>query len=615
MGLQELIQSFEDAHQNAIRLQSFAINKAFSDLANEVAPILAKWKKPKNGGVWYGNKQVQQKLDRALSRFNTRLNTYIDQQIAAGIDRSFVNNNVLTSAFFEDLAVSQLVKQTVLARNHAALKAMSITRRDRNALSKRVWNITKETRNQLKMFLMSGVATGRSAQKMAGDVKQYLRNPDKRFRRLKDEDTGKLKLSQPAKDYKPGLGRYRSSYQNALRLTATETNMAYRQADLTRWKELNFVTGYRVQLSLSHPREDICDYATGDYPKSFQFLGWHPRCICFATPILMSRKNFAHMIKTDRVVERPVTQIPANFQKYVNDNADRFSRYKNKPYWLRDNFRAKGKSFEPNQRIVDFSDKVKWIETIQAEAAKKHGSSLMHYRDKDGYLKADRQQLHEKIQGDYTKLKSLQTDNAYMLGGATANGKSTLANSGHMVVPKEVTKLDSDEIKQKLPDYQELTKLGDSRAANFVHEESSFILKQTTQALLDKGDDFLLDGVADKSFESVAEKVDQFHAAGRYVRMDYCTLDTDLSLKLAKERGDRTGRYVPEDYVLKTNREISRMVPELVKKRTFDELYLWDTNIRDHPRLVLSQIKDEVTIHDQQLYNDFLSKADYVKKD
>ena len=74
---------------------------------------------------------------------------------------------------------------------------------------------------------------------------------------------------------------YRSSFQNALRVAATETNMAYRTADHTRWNQIDFVQGFEVRLSLSHNIYDICDHMKGYYPTSFLFVGWHPRCFCY----------------------------------------------------------------------------------------------------------------------------------------------------------------------------------------------------------------------------------------------------------------------------------------------------------------------------------------------
>ena len=117
-----------------------------------------------------------------------------------------------------------------------------------------------------------GILDGKPAAAMARDLKQYLKHPDKLFRRVRDE-RGILHLSKNAAAFHPGQGVYRSSYQNARRLAVTETNMAYRTADHERWQNLDFVVGIEIHLSSNHtckgrdgkPHrfEDICDQLQG----------------------------------------------------------------------------------------------------------------------------------------------------------------------------------------------------------------------------------------------------------------------------------------------------------------------------------------------------------------
>lgn len=90
---------------------------------------------------------------------------------------------------------------------------------------------------------------------------------------------------------KVDTGVYRSSRQNALRLTITETNMAYNFANCERWSSEPYVLGIRIRLSGNHPEEDICDELAGDYPKDFMWRGWHPRCRCSMSSILMDRNS------------------------------------------------------------------------------------------------------------------------------------------------------------------------------------------------------------------------------------------------------------------------------------------------------------------------------------
>ena len=90
--------------------------------------------------------------------------------------------------------------------------------------------------------------------------------------------------SKAAAAFHPGQGVYRSSYKNAMRLTRSEINMAYRESERLRWANLDFVVGFEIRLSNNHtttdpktgkkvPFVDICDTLAGRYPKSFVFKG------------------------------------------------------------------------------------------------------------------------------------------------------------------------------------------------------------------------------------------------------------------------------------------------------------------------------------------------------
>lgn len=133
---------------------------------------------------------------------------------------------------------------------------------------------------------------GTPANRLATDLKQYLKYPDKLFRRVRDEH-GQLQLSKRAKEFHPGAGVYRSSYKNARRLAVTETNMAYHKADNERWRKLDFVLGYEVQVSGTNPNVcPLCVELAGKYPKEFEFVGWHPHCRCHAVPIMEDIDSF-----------------------------------------------------------------------------------------------------------------------------------------------------------------------------------------------------------------------------------------------------------------------------------------------------------------------------------
>ena len=124
-----------------------------------------------------------------------------------------------------------------------------------------------------------------------------------------------------------------TSYR-ALRLTATETNMAYRMSDFLRRQRLPFVIGIIVHLNPLHPRPDICDHMTGRYPPTFLFLGWHPLCFCFSTSVLAKKTDFIRILK-DGGEFRKITTIPKTATTYIANNLEAVK----KTLFYKDNFK------------------------------------------------------------------------------------------------------------------------------------------------------------------------------------------------------------------------------------------------------------------------------------
>jgi predicted ABC-type ATPase len=494
-------------------------------------------------------------------------------------------------------------------------------------LSDRIWKGLGPHRPNLEADLGLGILEGRSAKDLAADIKKHLIEPEKLFRRVRNAE-GKLVLSKAARAYHPGKGVYRSSYKNALRVTATETNIAYRTADFERWNRLPFVTGIEVRLSPQHPRPDICDTLKGKYPKDFKFTGWHPFCICHAVPLMMNDKDYAKLEErilngeefhqADLATSSQIRTPPANFEKFMKGSKEtlgfreKVKDLKNPPYWYRDNpfyiDKVKPESFTTGI-VRDFRKGEKNVSFNIDFAKNNRLDSSDLYRTPSGGYSASRQKLHNQLIDDYMKAGSTKDGTVYMMGGAPANGKSTVVDAGVLPHPKKVLKIDPDEIKKGLPEYNLMVKRGDTTAAAFAHEESSYLSKKIIERSLQKDYDLLIDGVGDGEFDKLEIKIKQYKAAGKRVRADYVSLDTDLSVKLAEARAKKTGREVPLDYILDMNSEISKLIPKAIRKNSFDELYLWDTNINGQPRLILTQIDGKLKVHNSELFKRFLKKA------
>ncbi len=237
------------------------------------------------------------------------------------------------------------------ARNNAARDAFIARAEGGMNLSRRVWQYSKQLRDEMELAISVAAAEGKSAADLSRDVRKYLAEPDRLFRRVRQyyyDENGdkkfKLVLSKAAQAYHPGRGVYRSSYKNAMRMARTETNMAYRSADFERWQALEFIKGFHIGLSKAHPHADICDMLAGDYPKEFKFTGWHPQCFCVVTPITSSDEDFAKQIRA-KLAGDPmpattgkITAMPAAFNEWIKDHEEQIKAAPSLPYWIRDNF-------------------------------------------------------------------------------------------------------------------------------------------------------------------------------------------------------------------------------------------------------------------------------------
>ena len=233
-------------------------------------------------------------------------------------------------------------------------------------LSDRVWKLSAQCRQELELAIDLGLGEGLSAQKMSQSIRKYLKEPDKLFRRVRDKH-GNLVLSQAAKAYHPGQGVYRSSYKNALRLSATEGNIAYRTADHLKRQQLDFVIGIHIGLSNNHtlngvPFHDICDELAGDYPKDFKFTGWHPFCRCIVTTKLMTPEEFLAneeaFLEGEPPVKPPkgeVKDVPPQFKEWVKEKESKIVRANSLPTFVIDNTSKVAsimQSAQPNSQIA-----------------------------------------------------------------------------------------------------------------------------------------------------------------------------------------------------------------------------------------------------------------------
>lgn len=334
-----------DALNRRLSQYAGAVDSLYEDFEREVANIATS-----TGYATSATEGVPFRLalyPAAFQRFKSLMATYLSN-IAFVIDRGTKaeweraendHDSMVRDVLSQYGTASENAFKGYLEHRKQAGEAFLKQQRDgRHGWSARVWNLKGQIQQEMEMSVSAAVADGTSASSLAAKMKQYLNEPDRLYRRVRNE-FGVLELSRNAAAYHPGAGIYRSSRANAMRLCRSEINMAYRSADQERYQHEDFVVGYEIRLSGAHPKTDICDELAGKYPKTFKWSGWHPNDMCFITPILKTEEEFFSL--DNKPSKNEVKEPPAAYTRYMLENADRLEAARQRgtlPYWVRDNY-------------------------------------------------------------------------------------------------------------------------------------------------------------------------------------------------------------------------------------------------------------------------------------
>nr|DAY10090.1 MAG TPA: minor capsid protein [Caudoviricetes sp.] len=250
--------------------------------------------------------------------------------IYSGTSVEWKNSNI-----FQDLVANKALKyyrvqvsgehfKHYFDSNSDQLKAFQ-ARKDKGLnLSTKLWKQADIYKESLEATISTAIEKGMSATTLSKRISRYLK------------DWPSLQADYQER-YAKATHCHDCEY-NSIRLARNEISMAYRTAEQLRWQKFDFILGYKIKLSDSHPKYDICDELMGDYPKDFRFAGWHPNCLCYTVPIVMSEEEYWSDNREDS--PNKITDPPENFSKWVADNSKRVNdaiERKTLPYWVRDN--------------------------------------------------------------------------------------------------------------------------------------------------------------------------------------------------------------------------------------------------------------------------------------
>lgn len=365
------------------------VRQHYATAVEELLNLTAKGDLGSSGAFSFGDNT---KLSEKANIILRGLYSAVYNEIKGGVTSEWEYANLSCDALIESIFGKRLKENNHFARwfsrNQQAMDSFFMRKSAYGGLnlSQNVWKYVGNLKTEMEVALTISLGQGDSAATVSRKVRQYLQNPDMMFRRFRvkigeekifDEETGELIGTKPIygrrwkrkvidpqtgavtwenfnpRNYHPGKGVYRSSYKNAMRLTRTETNMAYRSAEQDRWQRMDFVVGYRVKRSNNHPEHDICDELSaannddtstrGVYPKDFVFKGWHPQCRCFVVPILASSDEFIQMQEDILNGKEPkrskglIRKPNDEFYYWWDKNKERVETATSMPYWVQDN--------------------------------------------------------------------------------------------------------------------------------------------------------------------------------------------------------------------------------------------------------------------------------------
>lgn len=345
-------QGFDSRHYRQTEQYAAAVATLLNSATREIASVAAKENyNPDKAFTFSDYPKTRAKVqDIAQTLANS-----IQAVVWAGSRKEWLyacqKNDEFVASIMDTSKLSKKRMERMQDKNLDALKTFQERKVNGLNLSQRVWKYVGQYKDQIEQGLDAGLGEGRSAQQLSRDLRKNLQEPDRLFRRVRGK-RGVLGLSKAAKAFHPGQGVYRSSYKNAMRLTRSEINMAYRESDWMRWQQLDFVVGFEVCRSNHDPEYKckLCERLVGRYPKTFKFKGWHPQCRCYMTAILMDDETFDEQELSDLrsalcgtdykklQAKNAVTDVPQGFKDWVAENKERQSEWTSAPYFVRDNF-------------------------------------------------------------------------------------------------------------------------------------------------------------------------------------------------------------------------------------------------------------------------------------
>jgi len=196
---------------------------------------------------------------------------------------------------------------------------------------------------------------------------------------------------------------------------------------------------------------------------------------------------------------------------------------------------------------------------------------------------------------------------AVVLAGGPASGKSSLLRD--LVLPSATTTIDSDWFKVRMPEFQWLAGLGEPRAAEVVHEESSDLAGELLGRAIDARHNLVFDQVGNGEPGRFAGKLRRLADAAYRIDVVYADVPVKVAVERDRQRWEESGRRVGEEVVRELHQKVAARFPEVLSDSAAATVRLYDCSA-DEPRLVFERdANGDTVIHDESRLKAFYAKA------
>ncbi len=202
--------------------------------------------------------------------------------------------------------------------------------------------------------------------------------------------------------------------------------------------------------------------------------------------------------------------------------------------------------------------------------------TAVQYQKQSEYVQ-ERKVLHSLIIDRNTINRVSKTPaSAVLTAGGSGSGKSFFVNEFFLNSTEEnYVLIDSDNIKEELPEYVEAVKNKNLDAADIVHKESGHIADSLLQFCISNSYSFIYDGTM-SNYEKYDTLITNLKKSQFNISALYVDIDVDVALGRALTRAQVTGRAVPEHVIKETNLMSAKTFHKLFSR--FDEAILFNNS-------------------------------------